>query len=93
MFISVHNKLTHLFLDASIVTFDGDQFVKIKMLRPHPTHVNDMSLRFKTPIANNTLVSILSPLEDTYFRLLLEEGRLKLLTNLGDTQEPTVSGL
>jgi len=57
---------------------NGDRYYDIDLRRDIRSHVNDISVRFKTPGDSGTLWMTDSPLTDDYMKVFLENGELKL---------------
>ena len=73
--------------DAKLVVFDGTDLVRVKIIPVLTTHVNDISLRFKTPKPDGLLFQTANEYTNDFLKVALEAGRGKLLTNLGGRTE------
>ena len=68
---------------APVVTFDGTEYVQVELSPTMITHVDDICLRFRTHKAEGLLFSTSNPINTDYLRVLIEDGRVKVITNLG----------
>lgn len=74
--------LSHL--DASELSFDGTQYLKIDIPEGSKTQAEDVQLRFRTPRPGGLLLTTTTDKATTFLALGLEGGRLKIVINLGN---------
>jgi leucine-rich repeat transmembrane neuronal protein 1/2 len=73
---------------APIVSYDGNQFIKVKVRKPpHRTHVNDISVRFKTPLEDTVVFCTESPNGDDFMRVLIERGKAKFIVRVNGVEK------
>ena len=68
---------------APFIGFTGNDHLRINIKPTRRTHTNDISLRFRTPKEDGLLFGVSSALSDAYLNTFLENGQIKLETNLG----------
>ena len=71
------------FAVATVLSFDGTQFLRISMQGETHTEAEDVSLRFQTLQANSLLLATTSSKTPDRLELMLEAGQLRLDVNLG----------
>ncbi|XP_055944776.1 neurexin-1-like isoform X1 [Argiope bruennichi] len=70
--------------DASTLSFDGSQYLKIDIPEGSKTQAEDVQLRFRTPRPGGLLLATTSEKASTFLVLGIENGKLKIVINLGD---------
>ncbi|GFV94084.1 neurexin-3a [Trichonephila clavipes] len=70
--------------DASTLSFDGSQYLKIDIPEGSKTQAEDVQLRFRTPRPGGLLLATTTDKATTFLVLGLENGKLKIVINLGD---------
>lgn len=70
-------------LDATTLSFDGTEYMRISMTEG-PTQAEDIRLRMKTTRPSGLLFTTVSEKSNTHLSASLEAGRMKLVLNLGD---------
>ncbi|GIY63430.1 hypothetical protein CDAR_531741 [Caerostris darwini] len=70
--------------DASTLSFDGSQYMKIDIPEGSKTQAEDVQLRFRTPRPGGLLLATTTDKATTFLVVGLENGRLKIVINLGD---------
>ena len=68
---------------ATIVSFDGTQYMRIVMPELSQTEVEDMSIRFQTRRPNGLLFTTRSSGTSDRLELMLEGGRVRFDADLG----------
>lgn len=71
------------FEGAPYLGFTGNEHLRINIQPTRRTHTNDISLRFRTPKGDGLLFGVSSKSSDAYLNVFLENGQIKLETNLG----------
>lgn len=69
--------------DAHFVGFTGQEYLRINIHPTYRSHTNDISLRFRTPKESGLLFSTSNRGPGDYLNAFLENGQVKLETNLG----------
>ncbi|KAK1793757.1 hypothetical protein P4O66_001491 [Electrophorus voltai] len=69
--------------DATILSYDGSKFMKIKLPVVMHTEAEDVSLRFRSQRAYGVLMATTSRNSADTLRLELDGGRVRLTVNLG----------
>ena len=78
------SQISSLFLIGSrIVTFSGNDFVRVGLRPMMVTHTNDISIRFKTRKPEGLLFSTSNEQDNGFLRAELEGGRVRVVTNVG----------
>lgn len=67
------------------MVYTGNQATSVTLRPVLTTHTNDASLRFKTPRNSGLLFIASSRIVNTYLKAFIENGRIKLETNMGET--------
>ncbi|XP_054706570.1 neurexin-1-like [Uloborus diversus] len=70
--------------DASELSFDGGQYLKIEISEGSRTQAEDVQLRFRTPRPGGLLMATTSDKSSTFLALGLEGGKLRIIINLGN---------
>uniref|UniRef100_A0A4W4G9Q7 Neurexin 1 n=1 Tax=Electrophorus electricus TaxID=8005 RepID=A0A4W4G9Q7_ELEEL len=79
--------------DATILSYDGSKFMKIKLPVVMHTEAEDVSLRFRSQRAYGVLMATTSRNSADTLRLELDGGRVRLTVNLGiSTNQSTCKG-
>lgn len=76
--------MSFTFADASELSFDGTQYLKIDIPEGSKTQAEDVQLRFRTPRPGGLLLATTTDKATTFLALGLEGGRLKIVINLGN---------
>ncbi|VUZ40078.1 unnamed protein product [Hymenolepis diminuta] len=77
--------------DAPIVEFDGETVLMIdfeRQMNTLTTHTDDINLQFKTESLYSPLFVAVSTAEKQYFRVELENGLIKVTTNMNKASNP-----
>ncbi|EUB57117.1 Neurogenic locus notch protein [Echinococcus granulosus] len=77
--------------DAPIVDFDGETVIMIdfeRQMNTLTTHTDDINLQFKTDSLYAPLFVAVSTAEKQYFRVELENGLIKVSTNMNKASKP-----
>lgn len=83
MLLQSYNLPSQSVTDATTLSFDGSQFVRIG-LAEGPTQAEDIRLRVKTARPSGLLFATSASTSTTSLSAALEAGRFKLVLNLGD---------
>ncbi len=78
-------------VDAPIVEFDGETMIMIdfeRQMNTLTTHTDDINLQFKTESLYGPLFEAVSTAEKQYFRVELENGLIKIRTNINRASQP-----
>ncbi|XP_049320500.1 neurexin 1a isoform X14 [Astyanax mexicanus] len=78
--------------DATILSYDGSKFMKIKLPVVMHTEAEDVSLRFRSQRAYGVLMATTSRNSADTLRLELDGGRVRLTVNLGKGPETIFAG-
>ncbi|XP_046708966.1 neurexin 1a isoform X9 [Silurus meridionalis] len=78
--------------DATILSYDGSKFMKIKLPLVMHTEAEDVSLRFRSQRAYGVLMATTSRNSADTLRLELDGGRVRLTVNLGKGPETIFAG-
>ncbi|XP_061083366.1 neurexin-1a-like isoform X15 [Conger conger] len=78
--------------DATILSYDGSKFMKIKLPVVMHTEAEDVSLRFRSQRAFGVLMATTSRDSADTLRLELDAGRVRLTVNLGKGPETIFAG-
>lgn len=78
------------FSDATILSYDGSKFMKIKLPVVMHTEAEDVSLRFRSQRAYGVLMATTSRNSADTLRLELDGGRVRLTVNLGISPNQSV---
>ncbi|XP_035389085.1 neurexin 1a isoform X13 [Electrophorus electricus] len=78
--------------DATILSYDGSKFMKIKLPVVMHTEAEDVSLRFRSQRAYGVLMATTSRNSADTLRLELDGGRVRLTVNLGKGPETIFVG-
>ncbi|XP_067134301.1 neurexin 1-like isoform X3 [Centruroides vittatus] len=70
--------------DATTLSFDGGQFMKITVPEGSYTQAEDISLRFRTTRPSGLLIATTSDKTSGHLIVALESGRAKVVLNVGD---------
>ncbi len=73
----------NLFVVATTLSFDGTQFMSVRMNEGSTTEVEEISLRFRTRRPNGLLFVTTSSKSKDCLELMLEGGRVRFDVNLG----------
>ncbi|GAA6108930.1 neurexin 1a isoform X8 [Tachysurus ichikawai] len=76
--------------DATILSYDGSKFMKIKLPVVMHTEAEDVSLRFRSQRAYGVLMATTSRNSADTLRLELDGGRVRLTVNLGTSPNQSV---
>ena len=68
---------------AQIVTFGGNDYIRVRFRPTLNTHTNDISVRFKTREQDGLLFTTDNNRNDDFIRALMDRGRVKVLHNIG----------
>ncbi|KAK6166927.1 hypothetical protein SNE40_023527 [Patella caerulea] len=77
--------------DALVGALNGKQFAVVSMDATQ-THTNDISMRFKSPLSDALLFQTHTDVSNEYLRCELENGRIKITTNLGGETKSFYAG-
>ncbi|KAI4874894.1 hypothetical protein NFI96_034465 [Prochilodus magdalenae] len=78
--------------EATILSYDGSKFMKIKLPMVMHTEAEDVSLRFRSQRAYGVLMATTSRNSADTLRLELDGGRVRLTVNLGKGPETIFAG-
>lgn len=68
---------------ATVLSFDGTQFLRISMSEEVRTEAEDVRLRFQTTRLNSLILATTSSKTPDRLELMLDDGQLRLDVNLG----------
>ena len=68
---------------ATVVSFDGNQHVRIELPEESRTEAEDITLRFQSPNPNGLLFATTSTNAADHMELMLDNGQLRLDIELG----------
>ena len=66
-----------------MANFNAEEHISLSYSPTQVTHSNDISMRFKTPKNNGFLLSTSNDQNREFLKVLIEDGRGKVETNLG----------
>ena len=85
--LTSNTKLSVLFTDAWTALFNGSMWTRLDFSRPLKSHSDDLYLRFRSPQKDGLLFETAATGSNTFLRGSLENGRVKVETNLGGEQK------
>lgn len=68
---------------APVATLDGHTSITVRFSKTQSTHTDDMSLQFRTPLADALLFETKARGNNKHVKVYLEGGRIKFETNIG----------
>ena len=68
---------------ATLVAFTGNELATVALRPVMNTHTNDFSTRFNTPRSEGFLFQTTNRASSDYLKAFLDDGHVKLETNLG----------
>ncbi|KAL8566603.1 hypothetical protein ACOMHN_054825 [Nucella lapillus] len=74
-------------LDAWTALFNGSIWGELKFTPTLQTHKDDLSVRFRTPARDGLLFETFAKTSNNFLRASMENGRIKVETNLGGTSK------
>lgn len=79
------------FADAWTALFNGSVSYLIDSFPTQETHIDNWSLRFKSPLKDALLFQTFAHNSDLFLRCSIEDGKVKVETNLGGELKVSVS--
>lgn len=70
--------------DATTLSFDGSQHMKIDLVKDRSTQSEDIVLRFKTNRPNGIILTTSTEKSSDKLQLAIDTGRITLSINVGD---------
>jgi len=82
-----------LITDATTLSFNGDQFMRIDLVQESVTQADNLNIRFRTIRSNGLILITTSDIKPLYHLLInLEFGRLKVTLSLGEGKKVSYIG-
>ena len=78
-----HNGIFVWLTASQIVTFSGNDYIRVRVRPTWTTHTNDISVRFKTREQDGLLFTTSNNRNQDFLRALMDRGRVRVIHNIG----------